>query len=66
VSESDSDVDSIMVEKNEEIIKEACSIYVLPLFIKPGKHQYMIKLKDSTEKHQRKATKRKLKNEALG
>jgi hypothetical protein len=44
-------VDSIQVENNEEIINDAYSVFALPILIKPGKHQYLVKYKDSTEKN---------------
>lgn len=34
-------------------------VYCLPLFVKPGKHQYMIKYKNSEEKYQKKQLKRR-------
>ena len=51
VSSSDSSVDEQMIEKNRDIIDEAEKLYALPLFIKPGKHQYLIKLRDSKERN---------------
>jgi len=51
VTSSDSSVDEMMIEKNQELIDDAEKLYALPLFIKPGKHQYLIKLKDSTERN---------------
>ena len=33
-------------------------MYVLPFFIKPGKHQYMIKYKNTKERNQKKALKK--------
>ena len=39
--------------------------YAIPVFVKPGKHQYLIKYRDSTEHDQRKALSRRAKNEKL-
>ena len=45
----DSDLESELVERHDEMIKETKRFYVLPVIMKPGKHQYFIKFKDSTE-----------------
>jgi len=46
---SSSECDSEVAEKNDDIIREAMKFYALPMFVKPGKHHYMIKYKDTTE-----------------
>ena len=48
-SSSSSECDSEEIEKVDATISEAMRFYALPMFIKPGKHQYLIKYKDSTE-----------------
>ena len=43
-------------------------VFILPVFMKPGKHQYIIKYKDSTERKQKRALRRRRinENEELG
>ena len=45
----ESDLESELVERHDEMIRETKRFYVLPVIMKPGKHQYFIKFKDSTE-----------------
>lgn len=60
---SDSEVDWRGVEESQALERETELLYALPAFIKPGKHQYLIKYKDTSQKDQRRATFRKKRNE---
>jgi hypothetical protein len=52
---SDSEVDPRDVEESQALERETELLYALPAFIKPGKHQYLIKYKDSSHKDQKRA-----------
>jgi hypothetical protein len=59
-----SDYDSEEAEINTELIQECKKLYCMPVFMKPGKHQYMIKYKDTNEEGQKRALRRRKRNES--
>jgi hypothetical protein len=59
---SESECDSEKIEQIDAQIDQSKDFFALPLFIKPGKHHYMIKYKDDKEPNQRAAMKMASKN----
>lgn len=62
---SESECDSEEIEKIDSQIRSSKDFFCLPLFVKPGKHHYLIKYKDTKEENQRAALKMAAKNFAL-